>query len=146
MCSSDLLIALDLEPNEGNPGNTMRLSQAEAFVQTIQQRTGRLPVVYTHPKWADGHSMGRRRLALDKPVGPSSILARCPLWVADYRETPEIPSAWYDKGWTLWQYIGDESESNAAYGTVPRAIPGVSHCDRNLFNGDEAALRRFWRA
>jgi lysozyme len=139
------LIALDVEANDANPGNTMRLAQAEQFVQTIQQRTGRLPVVYIHPKWADGHSMGRRRLALERPVTSSSILARCPLWVADYREQPDIPSAWADKGWTLWQYIADENESHAAYGTVPRAIPGISHCDRNLFNGDEAALRRFWR-
>ena len=23
---------------------------------------------------------------------------------------------------------------------------GVSHCDRNLFNGDTAALYRFWRS
>jgi lysozyme len=87
------LISLDLEANDANPGNTMRLSQAEAFVQTIQQRTGRLPVLYTHPKWADGHSMGRRKLALERPITPDSILARCDLWLADYRQEPEIPPA-----------------------------------------------------
>ena len=37
------LIALDLEPNDGNPRNTMTLAQAEAFVLTVQQATGRLP-------------------------------------------------------------------------------------------------------
>jgi lysozyme len=139
------LISLDLEANDGNPNNTMRLSQAEQFVQTIQQRTGRLPLLYTHPKWADGHSMGRRRMALERPITPDSILARCDLWVADYRQEPEIPSAWAIKGWRLWQYVANEDESHAAFGSVPRAIPGISHCDRNLFNGDEAALRRFWR-
>jgi hypothetical protein len=25
-------------------------------------------------------------------------------------------------------------------------VGGVSHCDRNLFNGDAAALYRFWSA
>lgn len=140
------LIALDVEANDYNPNNTMRLSQAEAFVQTIQQRTGRLPVIYIHPKWADGHSMGRRRLSLERPVTTSSILARCNLWVADYRETPEVPSAWATTGWKLWQYVANEDASHAAYGTIPRAIPGISHCDRNLFNGNEAELRRFWRS
>jgi lysozyme len=27
---------------------------------------------------------------------------------------------------------------------VPRAVAGVSHCDRNLFAGDTTALYRFW--
>jgi lysozyme len=138
------LLALDLEPNEGNPANSMRLAQAEAFVQTIQQRTGRLPLVYTHPKWANGTQYGRRRTALDQPVTPGSILARCDLWLADYRERPELPYAWADKGWKLWQYVADEDPSHAAYGTVPRAVPGVSHCDRNLFAGNESELYRFW--
>ena len=140
------LMALDLEPNEGNPNNTMRLSQAEDFVATILQRTGRLPVLYTAAAWADGHQYGRRRQALDRPVTSRSILARCDLWVADYRQQdPEIPQAWAHKGWKLWQYVANEDESHAAHGTVPRAIPGISHCDRNLFNGDEAELLRFWR-
>jgi lysozyme len=140
------LLALDLEPNEGNPNNTMRLAQAEAFVHAILQRTGRLPVLYTHAAWADGHQYGRRRQALDRPVTDRSILAQCDLWIADYRQQdPEIPSAWAGKGWKLWQYVANEDASHAAYGTVPRAIPGISHCDRNLFNGGEAELYNFWR-
>ena len=39
------LIALDLEPNEPKPRNTMQYAQAEAFVATIQQKTGRYPVL-----------------------------------------------------------------------------------------------------
>jgi lysozyme len=124
----------------------MRLAQAEAFVQTIQQRTGRLPLVYTHPAWANGTQYGRRRIALDRPIEPGSTLARCELWLADYREQPEVPYAWSAKGWKLWQYVADEDPSHAAYGAVPRAIQGVSHCDRNLFAGDERELYRFWKA
>jgi lysozyme len=75
---------------------------------------------------------------------PGSILARCELWLCDYRDQPEVPMAWADRGWRLWQYVANESPADAAYGTVPRAVQGVSHCDRNLFAGDAAELYRFW--
>ncbi|HEY6716605.1 MAG TPA: glycoside hydrolase family 25 protein, partial [Reyranella sp.] len=138
------LMALDFEPNDGNPRNTMTLAQAEAFVQTIYQSTGRLPLVYTHPSWADGVPSGRGRVRLTAPISSSSILARCDLWLADYREEPQLPSAWAAKGWRLWQYAGNETEADAAYGSEPRAVAGVSHCDRNLFAGDTTALYKFW--
>jgi lysozyme len=140
------LMALDLEPNERNPRNTMQIAQAEAFVQVVYQQTGRLPLLYTHPKWANGERFGKHRLSLGQPVTPGSVLARCDLWLADYREEPEVPYAWANKGWRLWQYVADETEADAAYGTTPRAIPGISHCDRNLFKGDESQLYRYWRS
>lgn len=138
------VLALDIEPNDRNPGNTMRVQQAEEFVRVIQQQTGRLPLVYIHPGWANGQVMGRRRLRIDKPITPDSILPRCDLWVADYREQPEVPEAWGRRGWKLWQYVADESEHDTAYGATPRAIPGITHCDRNMFNGDARALTRYW--
>ena len=48
------LLALDLEPNEGDPSNSMTREQAEAFVQAVASATGRLPLVYVHPTWANG--------------------------------------------------------------------------------------------
>lgn len=139
------LMALDLEPNDANPRNTMTLRQAEEFVLAVQRATGRLPIVYTHPAWANGERYGRRRLSLDRPVTPGSLLSRCDLWLADYREHPEVPYAWANKGWRLWQYAADETEANFAYGSEPRAVAGVGHCDRNLFAGDAAALSSFWK-
>jgi lysozyme len=139
------LIALDFEPNDVNPRNTMTLTQAEAFVHTVYRATGRLPLVYTHAHWANGGPSGRGRVRLREPISPGSILARCDLWLADYRDEPEVPYAWAERGWRLWQYAGDETAANAAYGTVPRAVEGVSHCDRNLFAGDAPALHRFWK-
>jgi len=139
------VMALDLEPNDANPRNTMQINQAEEFVHAVRRATGRLPLVYTHPEWANGGTFGRRRLSLGQPISPGSILARCDLWLADYREQPEVPYAWANKGWRLWQYVANESEKDAAYGTVPRAVAGITHCDRNLFAGDEAALYRYWR-
>jgi len=138
------LLALDYEFNDYNPANTMRLAQAEEFVQVIYRATGRFPVVYTHANWANGTRA--RRGIRSEPVGPSSILAQCDLWVADHREQPEVPYAWADRGWKLWQYAADESVETAAYGSAPRAIPGVTHCDRNLFAGDQRQLARFWRS
>lgn len=140
------VIALDLEPNDRNPRNTMRLSQAEDFVRAVQRATGRLPLVYTHPAWANGATYGRRRLSLGEAVTSQSILARCDLWLADYRQEPEVPFAWADRGWRLWQYVADADASHAAYGAESRTVQGVGHCDRNLFAGDEAGLYRFWNA
>ena len=138
------LLALDFEPNDLNPNNTMSVAQAEEFVHTVYQATGRLPVVYTHAAWANGERAGRRGIRLREPISPHSILARCDLWLADPREEPEVPYAWADRGWRLWQYVANESANDVAYGGISRAIPGVTHCDRNLFAGDMAGLYRFW--
>ncbi|WP_422001600.1 glycoside hydrolase family 25 protein [Reyranella sp.] len=138
------LIALDLELNDGNPRNTMTLAQAEAFVATIQEKTGRLPVLYTHPEWADGRKLGRRGVSLGQPIQSGSLLARCDLWLADYRESPQIPSAWAGRGWTLWQYAGNHTEADVAYGSDRKAVSGVTHCDRNLYAGDVSSLKRYW--
>ena len=127
------LLALDIEPNEGDPSNSMTLEQAEAFVQAVASATGRLPVVYVHPTWANTR------------ITPASILARCGLWLADYRDSPEIPLAWATSGWRLWQYAGDEYAGHRARGH-DTIVQGVDRCDRNLFNGDVAALHRFWNA
>ena len=139
------LLALDLEANENNPSNSMTLDQAEAFVQAVAEATGRLPVVYVHPTWANGDPLPGSGLTFAPPITPASILARCGLWVADYHDSPEIPRAWAARGWRLWQYAGDESARHPAYNQT-NFVQGVSHCDRNLFNGDAAALDRFWSA
>jgi lysozyme len=139
------LLALDLELNENNPSNSMRLDQAEAFVQAVAQATGRLPVVYVHPTWANGDPLPNSGYSFGAQITPDSILARCGLWVADYHDSPEIPLAWAASGWRLWQYAGDESAGRPAYGQTS-IVRGVSHCDRNLFNGDADALVQFWSA
>ncbi|MCW5736968.1 MAG: glycoside hydrolase family 25 protein [Enhydrobacter sp.] len=127
------LLALDLEANEGDPSNSMTLEQAEAFVQAVGNATGRLPLVYVHSNWANG-GVG---------VTGSSILARCGLWVVDYSDAPRIPLAWATSGWRLWQYSSGEY-SGRRVNRRDRTIQGVDPCDRNMFNGDAAALDRFW--
>jgi lysozyme len=137
------LMVLDFEMNDPNPRNTMTLEQGEAFVQYVARVTGRLPMVYVHPNWANGRRQPKSGSSLGAAISPDSILARCDLWVADYHDSPEIPYAWAGKGWRLWQYAADENDSNPAYG-AQTIVAGISHCDRNLFNGSEADLNRYW--
>jgi lysozyme len=129
------LLALDLEPNEGDPSNSMTREQAEAFVQAVASATGRVPLIYVHPSWANGGA----------GITPGSILARCGLWVVDYHGSPTIPRAWATSGWRLWQYASDAYAGRRAH-SRNRIIQGLDRCDRNLFNGDVAALHRFWNA
>ena len=112
----------------------MTLEQAEAFVQAVANAMGRMPLVYVQPSWANGDSQ-LSGLGAGARITPDSILARCGLWVADYHDSPEIPLAWARSGWRLWQYAGNEEAGS---------VQGLDRCDRNVFNGNVAALYRFW--
>ena len=137
------LMALDLEFNAQNPGNTMTLRQAEDFVRTVLAATGRHPLIYTNATWAENEPMGNPPRRLGGRITEDSILARCPLWLADYRAEPQLPSAWKGRGWHFWQYAGD-AENGGPRGSRVRRVSGVNRCDRNLFSGDATSLRRFW--
>jgi lysozyme len=137
------LLALDLEANENNPSNSMRLDQAEAFVQAVAQATGRLPVVYVHPTWANGEPLPNSGLSLGAVVTPASILARCGLWVADYHDSPEVPRAWEATGWKLWQYCRRRERG------PPSLRPDHHRAGRQPLRSqpvqrDAGALRGFW--
>jgi lysozyme len=138
------LTALDFEPNEANPANTMTIEQAEEFVRAVQQATGRLPLIYTHRSWADGESYGRAGLALPRPIGPDSILADCDLWLASYSDQPTLPMAWAGRGWRFWQYTGDDHSGGGPFGPLCRTVSGVDRCDRDLFQGDAGRLYQYW--
>lgn len=119
------LLALDVEENV--QGGSMELRQIYDFIQTVQTATGRWPGIY-------GGFYLRQLLAGQ----PDAMLANCWLWVSDYRvaPAPEIPAAWQD--WTLWQYTDGEA------GNMPKQVSGIGGCDRDIFNGDEDGLRKFW--
>ncbi|MDR3439769.1 glycoside hydrolase family 25 protein [Telmatospirillum sp.] len=138
------LMALDFEYNDENPANTMRLRQAEDFVHVVVAATGRYPLIYTTAAWADGKPVGNPRHSLGDGVTDRSILARCPLWLADYRMEPQLPRAWRGNGWHFWQYAGD-TEDCGPRGKKVRSVSGIVRCDRNLFRGDAVALGRFWK-
>lgn len=136
------LLVLDLELNERVPNNSMQLDQAEEFVREVAVATGRLPLLYTHPAWADGEVM--RGSSLGGAIQPNSALAACDLWLADYRYEPELPRAWGSKSWSLWQYAGDNFNSGGPFRDQARMVKGIDRCDRSIFAGTRESLSRYW--
>ncbi len=135
------VLALDVELNERRPANSMDVVGAEAFVRAVYQVTGRLPLVYIHPSWADGLPVGGSRRTFGGAVEPGMMLAACDLWVADYRAEPRVPRAWAQRGWHLWQYAGDD---NGQFPGRTRAVAGIAVCDRNVFRGGPSDLSAYW--
>jgi GH25 family lysozyme M1 (1,4-beta-N-acetylmuramidase) len=117
------LLVLDFENNPTGP--SMNLEEARAFITHVQQATGRWPGLYS------GHY-------IKNLLGSNldAILANSWFWLAQYGPTPVIPANW--KNWTMWQY------TDGAVGSPPHEVPGIGRCDRDIFAGDEAALRLFW--
>jgi lysozyme len=121
---TDLLV-LDFEPNPRE--GTMSLKEAEEFVGKIHDQTKRLPCLYS------GQSFLQEQLRNH----PDTILKNCHLWIARYSSAlPQLPAPFSD--FILWQY----TDGNA--GSQPHQVPGIGRCDRDKFNGDEAALKRLW--
>jgi lysozyme len=121
--TSGQVIVLDFEPNTTGP--SMSLEEARAFVTHVKDRTGRWPGLYS------GHYI-KDLLG----TGTDPVLGSCWFWLAQYGPTAVVPPNWPQ--WTLWQY------TDGALGPDPHDIPGVGRFDRDLFNGDEPALRSFW--
>jgi lysozyme len=121
------LLALDFETN-AITGTTPTLEEAHDFIEAIYAETSIYPVFYS------GHTV---KEALGKKK--DALLGKCPLWWAQYGPRAVIQESWND--WTLWQYTGD------GIGNEPHGAPGVKgNVDRNLFQGSEADLRKWWIA
>lgn len=87
------MLALDIEEGSisGSPtGQEVRIACLE-FLQRIEERTGKLPIVYTDGNVAAIYALG-------------SGLGAYPLWLARYRNSKDVPApaGWGD--WTFWQY------------------------------------------
>jgi len=98
-----------------------KLSQLlDTCLSFIQQKTGRIPWIYT--------SMGYWNTHLPKN---SNLTKKYGLWVANYRvDYPRLPSGW--SSYWIWQW----TEAGSVYG-VPTAV------DMNLWYGDEASWKKF---
>lgn len=117
------VVVLDFEDNHA--GTSMTLEEGRAFATHVFMSLNRWPVLYS------GHTI---KNALKGTVDP--VLKNCPFWLAQYGPTPVVPPCW--ETWTLWQY------TDGAQGTKPHDVPGVGRCDRDMFQGDEARLRKWW--
>ncbi|MBV8711126.1 MAG: peptidoglycan-binding protein [Solirubrobacterales bacterium] len=104
--------ALDLEWSSGLSAAEVH-GWAGAFVAELHRRTGRTPMIYTGRFWK--HSIGN-------PTGSFG----CPLWLAQYGPTAQVPAAW--SKWTIWQH------------TSSGTVPGAGQLDLNRFVGSEAEL------
>ncbi|WP_353279501.1 glycoside hydrolase family 25 protein [Wolbachia endosymbiont (group B) of Xanthorhoe designata] len=117
--ASQVLLALDIEENEGN---NITPEQAEDFVNQVHEATGRLPLIY-------GSAYFLKDFA-------TPTLMKCPLWIARWGESPMLPKGWND--WILWQYTDGQT------GPEPHSVKGIGPCDRDKFNGTLEELKKFW--
>lgn len=116
-------LALDFEKNEPDPENTMALSQAVEFLETLD-KTGARPFLY-----GGGYLRGLFEMMHGHdPHGFTARLSRYRLWFNDmgYVKEPRLPLPWLRC--TFWQYST----------RIP--VPGVSGaCDSNHYFGNDLA-------
>ena len=122
-------VCLDIETRQAPDSNGELVRFLEMAVDECLRWGVLAPAIYTFPDFA-------RRL---QPELGASSLGGCPLWMASFprqpwapspADRPYVPMPWVS--WTMWQYGADNGYR----------VPGVfGDCDRDLFNGDEAALR-----
>ena len=116
--AGDLPPVLDLETT-GGLGSTALRSWVSTWLSTVEQLTGRNPMIYVSPYfWIDN-------------LGNSTAFHHYPLWVAHYGvSSPKVPGGW--PTWSFWQR------------TSSGHVAGISgYVDMNRFNGSSAQLAKF---
>jgi lysozyme len=109
---------LDCEDRGYDTAAKMR-SNALIWLNAVEEGTGRTPILYTAPSFANTVLAGDVRFE------------RYPLWIANYEvKAPQVPKPWRD--WVFWQYSA--KGDGKAYGAGSKSV------DLNWFNGDEAML------
>lgn len=97
------------------------VATARAWLQAVQQKTGRKPMIYTSWSWWKGR-IGQDRL---------QEFADYSLWIADYSESAraiEVPTLPASAQWTLWQFTEAATMAAGYQGDF----------DANIFKGSEA--------
>jgi lysozyme len=111
-CRSGVGLALDWETSG------VSLWVAEDAAQRIVDRTAVMPLIY-----------GSRAFLEAAGISKDSILAKCPLWLAEYGPEAHVPGPWED--WAIWQY------------TDRRVSPGLVS-DGDLFHRPAGQLKDWW--
>ncbi len=134
----EVLLVLDFEKNGHYPGGTMSVAQAADFADHIKRRTGQYPGLY-------GSEYRLRQLMSARTTRPAdrAVLSRCWLWIANYHFEPRNIPPWGN--WRMWQYTGD-GVCDLPRSTHPKGIANIRHAERNIFRGDNDALRAFWKS
>jgi lysozyme len=135
--SAGVLLVLDFEKNGHYPGGTMRADQAVAFVERIRERTGVYPGIYSG-EYHLGQVLNNPRVT----NAQRNVLAKCWLWIANYRNEPRATSPW--NYWSLWQYCGDGRGARPR-SVYPISVANIKKAERNIFRGNSSDLREFWQ-
>ncbi len=126
----NLGIALDLESTGGlNP--TQLAQWAHAFLDGVERRTGRVPILYTYVSfWSNAMANNRS-------------FGAYPLWLARYGPRPAPLAGWSQ--WTFWQH----SSSGRLPGIVGLVDQNVMCCSTGtlaaLADGRSSAITKLWR-
>jgi GH25 family lysozyme M1 (1,4-beta-N-acetylmuramidase) len=117
LSDGDLAPVADVEVSDGASAGTI-IARLHAFLDRVQARTGRRPIIYT-ANFFWGGVMGNPHFDY-------------PLWVANYGPAcPYMPDAF--SSWNFWQYSDNVS------------VPGITTggVDGDVFNGTLDELRAF---
>ena len=131
-----VLLVLDFEKNHYRGGN-MTAGQAAAFAQRIKERSGKYPGIY-------GSEYRLRQMFSGVSGAQRAVLSNCWLWVANYHAQPRGISPWGQ--WHMWQYTGDGKCGLRPRSAFPVGVANMRKAERNIFNGNNAALQAFWKA
>jgi len=116
---NDIPPIIDFEDAGIEPGIDIEKIQSDlfGFLNIIQQKTGKVPLIYTNI------DVGNKYLSDPK-------FALYPLWIAYYEDShlPSLPGAWKGKKWKFWQ----KSQSYRV---------GSTKDDYDVFNGSLEALK-----
>jgi GH25 family lysozyme M1 (1,4-beta-N-acetylmuramidase) len=124
----DLPPFLDIEGANNDGGtNSQFIGNAQKWLERVEQKTGRRPVVYSTASFlrekltVNGHAPG--------------WATNFPIWVAQYFNShspdgqPTQPSGWGD--WIFWQYSGDKLPLNGVYQDAAKLRPAL--VDMNIY-------------
>jgi lysozyme len=139
----DLPPFLDIEGTNNDGGtNSQFIGNAQKWLERVEQKTGRRPVVYSTASFlqekltANGHS--------------PSWAKGYPTWVAQYFNShsadgggqPTQPAGWGD--WIFWQYSGDKLTLNGIYQDAAKTRPVF--VDMNVYRHSLEELYRLAKA
>ena len=124
------LMCLDFEDNAGN---NMSLDQAYAFVNEVDQKTGRSTVVYS------GNRLKETILGAHSKYLEFFVNHR--LWLCQYGPKAVLPPGF--KNYWLWQYTGDGVGAYKPI-NVPGIVAGNKGLDINHYPGTPEQLAQEW--
>ena len=121
--SNDIAPIVDVEAKslKGKVSAQQLDSQLLVFLDYVEKKTGRRPVIYSNYAFANLYLT-------------NDSLANYPLWLAEYsgKKRPSVPTAWKDKGYVLWQ-------RSSTYDIDSQQT------DFDIFNGNGQAFIQFIR-